>query len=88
MGAHFQALRATPGQRQMEMLSWVDQWAVRSPFQKIIKVCDSGIGIIWVQVSRLLMPHPNKDRWKCTMFTNNFYVSVSLTRSRRYVQGK
>ena len=27
-------------------------------------VCDSGIRITWVQVSRLLVLHPDKDRWK------------------------
>ena len=41
-------------------------------------VCDSGIGITWVQVSRLPMPHPDNDKWKCTMFTNKLYVSVHL----------
>ena len=25
---------------------------------------------LWVQVSRLPMPHLDKDRWKHTMFTN------------------
>ena len=33
MGACFQAPRAAPKQRQMEMLSWVDSWAVCSPLQ-------------------------------------------------------
>ena len=42
------------------------------------QVCDLGIGITWVQVSRLPMPHPDNDRWKCTMFTNKIYVSVCL----------
>ena len=40
------------------------------------QVCDLGIGITWVQVSRLPMPHPDNDKWKCTMFTNKFYVSA------------
>ena len=22
---------------------------------------------LWVHVSRLLMPHPDRDKWKCTM---------------------
>ena len=29
-----------------------------------IWVCDSSIGITWVQVSRLPVLHPDKDRWK------------------------
>ena len=37
---------------------------------------DSGIGITWVQVSRLPMPHPDNDQWKCTMFTNKSYISA------------
>ena len=55
--------------------------------EKII-VYDSGGRIIWVQVSRLPMPHPDKDRWKCTMITNYFCIFqyVSSKRSRRYVQ--
>ena len=78
MGACFQAPHATPGQWQMETLSWVGWWAVRRPLQKNNKrnldeiVCDSGIKITWVQVSRLPMPHPDKDRWKHTVFTNKF----------------
>ena len=40
------------------------------------QVCDLGIRITWVQVSRLPMPHPVNDKWKCTMFTNEFYVSA------------
>ena len=39
-----------------------------------VTICDSGIGITWVQVSRLPMPYPDKDKWKCTTFTNNLYV--------------
>ena len=27
-----------------------------------------GLKIIWMQVSRLPMLHPDRDRWKCTMF--------------------
>ena len=51
-------------------------------------VYDSGIRTIWVQVSRLPMPHLDKDRWKCTMITNYFFIFqyASLTRSCRYVQ--
>ena len=40
------------------------------------QVCDLGIGITWVQVSRLPMPHPDNDQWKCTMFTNKYYISA------------
>ena len=43
-----------------------------------VTICDSGIGIAWVQVSRLPMPHPDKDKWKYTTFTNNFYVFSML----------
>ena len=50
-------------------------------------VYDSGIRIIWVHVSRLPMPHLDKDRWKHTMITNSFiFQYASLTRSCRYVQ--
>ena len=73
MGAHFQAPHATPGQRQMETLSWVDKYKNNKEI-----ICDSDIKIIWVQVSRLPMPHPDKDRWKCTMFTNNLYALSML----------
>ena len=38
------------------------------------QVCDLGIGITWVQVSRLPMLHPDNDKWKCTMFTNKCYI--------------
>ena len=38
------------------------------------QVCDLGIGITWVQVSRLPMLHPDNDKWKCTMFTNKSYI--------------
>ena len=31
---------------------------------------------LWVHVSRLPMLHPDKERWKCTMFTNKIYLSV------------
>ena len=31
-------------------------------------LCDSGIRITWVLVSRLPMLHPERDRWKHTMF--------------------
>ena len=53
-----------------------------------IMVYDFGIGIIWVQVSRLPMLHPDKDRWKCTMITNYSFIFqyASLTISCRYVQ--
>ena len=42
----------------------------------VVTICDSGIGITWVQVFRLPMLHQDKDRWKCTMFTNEIYLSV------------
>ena len=53
-----------------------------------IMVYDFGIRIIWVQVSRLPMPHPDKDRWKCTMITNYSFIFqyASLTISCMYVQ--
>ena len=38
--------------------------------------CDPGIGITWVQVSRLPVPHPENDQWKHTMFTNKSYISA------------
>ena len=43
---------------------------------------------LWVHVSRLPVPHPDKDRWKCTMITNysSIFQYASLTRSLRYVQ--
>ena len=44
----------------------------------VVTICDSGIRITWVQVSRLPVLHPDKDRWKHTMFTNNFYVFSML----------
>ena len=54
---------------------------------KKIMVYDFGIRIIWVQVSRLPMPHPDKDRWKHTMITNSFiFQYASSTISCRYVQ--
>ena len=51
-------------------------------------VYDSGIGIIWVQVSRLPVLHLDKDRWKHTMITNYIFIFqyASSTRSHRYVQ--
>ena len=39
-------------------------------------VCDSGIRITWVQVSRFLVSHSDNDQWKCTMFTNKSYISA------------
>ena len=50
-------------------------------------VCDSGIGITWVHVSRLPMLHPDRDRWKNTTITNysSIFQYASLTRSHRYV---
>ena len=32
------------------------------------------VKITWVHVSRLPMPHLDRDWWKCTMFTNKFYI--------------
>ena len=42
-----------------------------------------------VHVSRLLMPHLDRDQWKRTMFTNyTLYFSMPLyEKSCRYVQG-
>ena len=42
---------------------------------------------LWVHVSRLPVPHLDKDRRKSTMFTNYSFIfqSASLTRSLRYV---
>ena len=39
-----------------------------------------GLRIIWVHVSRLPMPHPDRDIWKHTMFTNFnlLYFSMPL----------
>ena len=39
-------------------------------------ICDSGIRITWVQVSRLPMLHPDNAQWKHTMSTNKSYISA------------
>ena len=40
IGASFQAPHATPGQRQMEMLSWMDpDWLFIAPYNIVSKQC-------------------------------------------------
>ena len=90
MGACFQAPHATPRKRQMEMSSWIDldglfvapyksRWGATIIITIIIMGFDSkksvlGLRIIWVQVSRLPMPHPDRGRWKCTTITNYSFI--------------
>ena len=54
---------------------WVGEniW-IKFHWGKVRAVCDSGIRITWVQVSRLPMLHPDNDKWKHTMFTNKSYI--------------
>ena len=54
-----------------------------------IKACYILAMELWVHVSRLLVAHLDKDRWKCTMFTNKFifhYVPVTTTQWLTYIQ--
>ena len=48
----------------------------------------NGFKIIWVHVSRLPVPHPDRDKWKHTMFTNSTHIFQYASRdnSHRYVQ--
>ena len=56
----------------------------------MVAICDSGIRITWVQVSRLPVPHLDNDRWKHTTFTNKTFIFqyVLVTRSHQltYIQ--
>ena len=38
-------------------------------------LCDSGIGITWVHISRLPAPHPDNDRWKFAFWSSETNVS-------------